>query len=384
MLLILLCLAVSSTDATGHTAFAAFCVQNPHHTICSSSADQFTATLDLDERELVESASSTAASVRAIEAILLARSDSDDYRELLMSIFLHVFYDARSEYDPETVTGRFRASVELDSPPFTLCGFLLLFPERFRGVAEEWARQAIGAHPDRVHELISSMVELIHDRLSIAPVVISPPPPPPQPVVTGRVASRRRVEPEEQTFNYLWNTEVSHYETSSDESADDCAVCLDALLTTCGRTPCGHRFHVLCLERVISETKRSCPMCRSALPPMERSVRWGMVCAGEALKAALQYPSIVAVLQQEARPTYPRGPVNLMGGMTRMLSSALGCVSVPLLHRQARLRLLEAIRNFQVDPLSEDSVVRIEHLAGVLDICDVQEWVRGIERVLSV
>ena len=44
-----------------------------------------------------------------------------------------------------------------------------------------------------------------------------------------------------------------------------CAVCLD-VLTSPASFPCGHTFCRACAGRCLSESRRACPVCRTALP----------------------------------------------------------------------------------------------------------------------
>jgi len=62
-----------------------------------------------------------------------------------------------------------------------------------------------------------------------------------------------------------WNLtleEVADYE----EEEEECSICLAQLSDEVARTQCGHRFHLVCLERNFRATRRTtCPLCRRSL-----------------------------------------------------------------------------------------------------------------------
>jgi hypothetical protein len=56
---------------------------------------------------------------------------------------------------------------------------------------------------------------------------------------------------------------------------DDCSICTDALhATICRQLPCGHIFHMRCIDKWLLRDRGECPICRARLPGVKEQINY--------------------------------------------------------------------------------------------------------------
>lgn len=90
--------------------------------------------------------------------------------------------------------------------------------------------------------------------------------------------------------------------TPSNNSADDCSICLNALATgaTLLTLACNHKFHLDCLASNVKASNNQCPLCRVALDASLIQMLTGN--HGTAAPATIQLPVVLAIAPPTATP----------------------------------------------------------------------------------
>lgn len=111
----------------------------------------------------------------------------------------------------------------------------------------------------------------------------------------AQLASRVREEPAPYGDS-SWVQALESIETvqcSTPTTAEDvCPICLDPMINTASRMPCGHTYHNGCITSWVQRGHGSCPMCRST-PGAPAAAHFAQAMSSQAAVGQVTMPQLV-------------------------------------------------------------------------------------------